>query len=169
VTLANAPIAETPTSEMLPCSLPEAVRYFSDEGLSVKYLASRRWPDGVVRCPTCGSRNVRFLASRQLWECSSDHSKAQFSVRAGTIFEDSHIPLGHWLVAIWLLATSDQPVSSYQMASRLGITQKSAWFMLRRIGCALEIKGSSASGLKQELYGSSLRSRPGDRTMMDPR
>jgi Transposase zinc-ribbon domain len=137
----------------------DAVKHFADEENCVKYLARRRWPDGVVRCPVCNGTKVRFLASRQLWECTVSHPKSQFSVRARTLFEDSHIPLCDWLVAIWILANSKHPVSSYQMANRLGITQKSAWFMLKRIGCALQLKGMGATGLKEDFYYSGLRSR----------
>jgi predicted DNA-binding protein (UPF0251 family) len=86
----------------------------------------------------CGSQDVRYLASRELWECRMRHPKAQFSVRVGTIFEDSHIALGLWLTAIWMVANLSQ-LSSHEVARRLGITQKSAWSMLRRIKCATTV------------------------------
>jgi transposase-like protein len=140
-------------------TLADALIYFSDPTRCILYVASRRWPNGVVRCPTCLSTKVRFLTTRALWECTTPHPKAQFSVRSGTLFEDSHISLRDWLVAIWLTANAKAPLSSYQIAASLGITQKSAWFMLRRIGATLQIMGSSVPGIRQELYGSALRPR----------
>ena len=125
----------------LPEALPEAMLYFADPRRCLAYIASRRWPAGAVRCPVCGTRNVRFLENRQLWECRSRHPGAQFSVRVGTIFEDSHVSLCQWLIAIWIIANSARRVSSYELAGRLGITQKSAWFVQRRIRCALELRG----------------------------
>ncbi len=131
-------------------SAPSSVRYPEDESLntfenalkwfsvpsnSTACIIRMRWPDGIVRCPVCGGKEVHYLASRGLWECKTRHPKSQFSVRAGTLFEDSHIPLGLWLAAIWIEANLPQP-SSHELARRLGITQKSAWSMLRRIKCA---------------------------------
>src|SRR5690348_16766087 len=87
-------------------TLEDARSWFSNEDHCVEYLASRRWPDGVVKCPHCGGTKVGYLASRRIWECRSRHANAQFSVRVGTIFEDSHIRLDRWLIAIWMLANS---------------------------------------------------------------
>jgi hypothetical protein len=124
-----------------PRTLEEARSWFSNEDHCVEYLASRRWPDGVVRCPHCGGSRVGYLASRRIWECrSSKHPNAQFSVRVGTMFEDSHIRLDRWLIAIWMLSNSKAKISSYEMARRLGITQKSAWSMLQRIEAALRLR-----------------------------
>jgi hypothetical protein len=117
--------------------------WFASESACVKFLAGHRWPDGVVRCPVCSSRDVRFLESRQIWECKTKHPKTQFSVRVGTILEDSHVSLGQWLTAIWSIANSGKRISSYEMARHLGVTQKSAWFMLRRINCARELRESA--------------------------
>jgi len=116
----------------------DAVKFFSVPSNSLECLIRRRWPDGIVRCPTCQGTAVHYLASRDLWECKTKHPKSQFSIRAGTIFEDSHIALGSWLTAIWMVANMGKP-SSHEMARRLGITQKSAWSMLRRINCGREI------------------------------
>lgn len=116
-------------------TLDDAMKWFSDPANSIGCLVRKRWPDGIVRCPVCGSKDVTYLASRELWECRTRHPKAQFSVRAGTIFEDSHIALGSWLAAIWMVANSTR-LSSYELARRLRITQKSAWSMLRRIKLA---------------------------------
>lgn len=110
---------------------------------SIVCVIGKRWPDGVVRCPACGRKDVRYLASRGLWECKTRHPKAQFSIRAGTIFEDSHIALNLWLAAIWMVANEPWP-SSHEVARRLSITQKSAWSMLRRIKFASHKGGEGA-------------------------
>jgi hypothetical protein len=117
-----------------------ALKWFSVPANSIACLIRRRWPDGVVYCPTCGAQEVRYLASRELWECKTRHAKSQFSIRLGTIFEDSHIPLGLWLAAIWIVANGALP-SSHEVGRRLGITQKSAWSMLRRIKCGWQDTG----------------------------
>lgn len=118
-------------------TLDHALNWFRATSNSNACLMRRRWPDGIVRCPTCGRDDVRYLASRELWECRTRHARSQFSIRVGTIFEDSHIPLGLWLATVWMLANTGKP-SSHELARRLGITQKSAWSMLRRITCALQ-------------------------------
>jgi hypothetical protein len=140
-------------------TLQDAIEYFSDSSRCVRFIALHRWPDGIIRCPYCSSQKVRFLSTRGLWECATLHPRSQFSVRSSTLFEDSHISLRDWLVAIWLVANSRSPVSSYQLSAHLGITQKSAWFMLRRIGVGLNLLGSSVPGVNQDLYGSTLRAR----------
>jgi hypothetical protein len=132
------PSAFTPSSdegESLK-TFDSALKWFSVPSNTIGVIVMKRWPDGVVRCPVCGGAEIGYLPSRELWECRMRHPKSQFSVRAGTIFEDSHIPLRLWLTAIWMLANMARP-SSHELARRLGITQKSAWSMLRRIKCAL--------------------------------
>jgi hypothetical protein len=126
-----------------------ALKWFSVPSNSIEYLMRRRWPDGIVHCPTCGGKEVRYLASKELWECKTRHPRSQFSIRAGTIFEDSHIPLGVWLAAIWMVSNLVK-LSSREVARRLGITQKSAWFMLRRIECAWQ-KASEARNVQSDL------------------
>jgi hypothetical protein len=125
-------------------TLEDALKWFSVPSNSTACLVRKRWPDGIVRCPSCGGTDVRYLASRNLWECRAKHPKSQFRIRAGTIFEDSHIAVGLWLTAIWMVANLSKP-SSHEMARRLGITQKSAWSMLRRIKCAREAAKGGAS------------------------
>jgi transposase-like protein len=120
-----------------PKSLQEAILYFSNPDNCLNYLVSRRWPKGVV-CPTCGSEKVSFSASRRIWQCGSHHPKRQFSVKVGTIFEDSPIGLDKWLAATWMLTNCKNGISSYEVARALGVTQKSAWFMLHRIRLALQ-------------------------------
>lgn len=121
-----------------PTTLIEAIRYFSDPAVALDFLTNLRWPDGVVLCPNCGSAEVRFLETRRLWECKSKHPKRQFSIKVGTIFEDSPIGLNKWLATIWMIANAKNGVSSYEVARSIGVTQKSAWFMLHRIRLAME-------------------------------
>lgn len=120
-----------------PQPLLEAIRYFSDPDVCLEFVANLRWPNGAA-CPTCGSTEVRFLATRRTWECKSKHPKKQFSVRVGTIFEDSPIGLDKWLAAVWMIANDKNGISSYEVARGIGVTQKSAWFMLHRIRLAMQ-------------------------------
>jgi transposase-like protein len=120
-----------------PQSLQEAVLYFENPDNCIDYLAVRRWPNGVI-CPTCGSDKVKFNADRRIWQCSTHHPKRQFSIKVGTIFEDSAITLDKWMVATWMLTNCKNGISSYQLARALRVTQKSAWFMLHRIRLALQ-------------------------------
>jgi transposase-like protein len=121
-----------------PTSLQEAIIYFSNPDNCISYLVERRWPDGVVTCPNCGSDQVTFMPKRRLWQCKARHSKAQFSIKVGTIFEDSAIGLDKWLCAMWMLANCKNGVSSCEIAKAIKVTQKSAWFMLQRIRLALQ-------------------------------
>lgn len=118
-----------------PKSLQDAIRYFSDPDVCVEFLASVRWPDGV-QCPACKQKRATFLKTRRIWKCKE--CGRQFSVKLGTIFEESPIPLDKWLTAVWLVVNCKNGVSSYELANDLGITQKSAWFMLHRIREALQ-------------------------------
>jgi transposase-like protein len=127
----NKPMAE-------PKSLQQAIVYFSNPDNCVDYLALRRWPDGKVICPTCGSDKVKYNAERHWWQCSAHHVKRQFSIKVGTIMEDSAIPLDKWLTAMWLVTNCKNGVSSYEIARALEITQKSAWFVLHRIRLAMQ-------------------------------
>ena len=115
-----------------PKTLQEAIVYFSNPDNAVRYAASRRWPRGV-ECPTCGRKDVNFLANQRRWECKGNHSKKQFSVKVGTSMEDSAIGLDKWLCAMWMIANCKNGVSSYELKRDLGVTQKSAWFMLHRL------------------------------------
>jgi transposase-like protein len=121
-----------------PKSLQEAIVYFSNPDNCIDYLAIRRWPKGVVTCPTCGSEKVKFNPNRRIWQCSVHHSMRQFSIKVGTIFEDSPIGLDKWLTAVWMLTNCKNGVSSYEIARDVKVTQKSAWFMLHRIRLALQ-------------------------------
>ena len=119
----------------IPKSLMQAIRYFSDPDVCVEFVAAMRWPDGAI-CPWCDSRNNGFLRTRRIWKCRD--CRKQFSVKAGTIFEDSPINLDKWLTAVWLVVNCKNGVSSYEIARDLKVTQKSAWFMLHRIRLALK-------------------------------
>jgi transposase-like protein len=131
-----------------PKTLQEAVIYFADADNCLHYLAARRWPKGVPVCPTCGSTDVGFIASRRVWQCKTRHKKAQFSVKLGTIFEDSPLGLDKWLPAMWMIASDRNGISSWELHRALNITQKTAWFMLHRIRLAMqdELTGGMLSG-----------------------
>jgi transposase-like protein len=120
-----------------PKSLQEAILYFSNPDNCTDFLAVRRWPNGVT-CPTCASPKVKFNPARRVWQCSSHHAKRQFSVKVGTIFEDSPIPLDKWLTAVWLLCNCKNGISSYEIARDVKVSQKSAWFMMHRIRVILQ-------------------------------
>ena len=120
-----------------PKSLQEAIIYFSNPDNCTQYLAVRRWPNGVV-CPGCGSDRVSYNAARRTWKCSTHHPKREFSIKIGTIFEESAISLDKWLTAMWMLTNCKNGISSCEVARALRVTQKSAWFMLHRIRLALQ-------------------------------
>src|SRR6267378_4708274 len=119
-----------------PKTLQQAIIFFANAKNSLDYMVKLRWPNGVV-CPTCGRTDARFLANQSKWQCKSVHAKRQFSAKVGTIFEDSPIGLDKWLAAVWMIANCKNGVSSYEIHRALGITQKSAWFMLHRIRAAM--------------------------------
>jgi len=119
-----------------PSTLVEAVWYFRDAKVCLQFLRDLRWPNGVV-CPSCGSREVTFLANARLWKCRVKHDRQKFSIKVGTIFEDSAIGLDRWLPAIWMVTNCKNGISSCEMARALGVTQKTAWFMDHRIRLAM--------------------------------
>ena len=120
-----------------PQTLVEAINHFADADRALDFLVRLRWPNGVT-CPSCGSEEVTFLASRRLWKCKARHARQQFSVKVGTIMEDSAIGLEKWLPAMWMMVNCKNGISSYEMGRALGITQKSAWFMLHRLRLATQ-------------------------------
>ena len=120
-----------------PTTLIEAVRYFSDRDRALALLVAIRWPDGVA-CPTCGTKQVSFLSTRRLWKCSQKHDRRQFSIKVGSIFEDSPLPLDKWLVAMWLIVNCKNGISSYEVGRDLNVTQQTAWFMMHRIRRAMQ-------------------------------
>jgi len=118
----------------LPKTLTDAIRYFTDEAVCIAFVAQLRWPHGPI-CPRCKSNEYRLIQTRHLWECKG--CKKQYSVKVGTIFEDSPIALSKWLCAIWMIVNAKNGVSSYEIGRSLGVTQKTAWFMMHRIRLAL--------------------------------
>ncbi len=120
-----------------PATLVEAIRHFADPDVTLDTMVKLRWPDGVC-CPTCGRADVRFIKTRRMWECKAVHSRRQFTAKVGTIFEDSPLGLDKWFVAIWMVANCKNGVSSYEIHRAIGVTQKTAWFMLHRIRLAMQ-------------------------------
>jgi transposase-like protein len=123
-----------------PQTLQEAIQYFSNFENCRRFMVEIRWPNGIVRCPYCDSEKVTFLAKARVYRCYGDHPRQKFSLKVGTIFEDSPIPLEKWLPAVRLLVNCKNGVSSYEIHRALGVTQKSAWFMLQRIRLAVQTK-----------------------------
>jgi transposase-like protein len=124
------------SSEKLPKTLQEAIQTFNDEAKCIQFLAKVRWPNGVPQCPKCSAQRASFMSTRNTWLCLE--CKKQFSVKQGTIFEDSPIPLTKWLAAFWMIAGAKNGISSHEIGRALGITQKSAWHMGHRIRLALQ-------------------------------
>ena len=123
-----------------PETLLEAIRSFADEGVALAFVADLRWPDGEQVCLKCGSVGEHyFLKTRRVWKCRD--CRKQFSIKVGTIFEDSPISLSKWLPAVWMLVNCKNGISSYELSRALGVTQKSAWFMLHRIRFAMKDDG----------------------------
>lgn len=121
-----------------PKTLQEAIVYFSDPERAFVYAVNLRWPDGHITCPRCGRDKHSFIKTRLLWFCKG--CKKQFTVKVGTIFEDSALGLDKWMAAVWMVVNCKNGISSYELHRNLGITQKSAWFMLQRIRTALAPK-----------------------------
>ncbi len=121
-----------------PKTLLEAVQHFTDQDNCIEYLAAKRWPDGKVICPTCGSDRVGYLANQHRWQCSGRHPKRQFSIKVGTVIEDSPIGLDKWMPVLWLIANCKNGISSWEIHRDLGVTQKTAWFMLHRVRLAMQ-------------------------------
>jgi transposase-like protein len=119
-----------------PKTLQDAIVFFANPDNCVAYLVERRWPNGVV-CPTCGRTDASYVPARRVWQCKTRHPKTQFSIKVGTIFEDSPIGLAKWLLAMWMVANCKNGVSSWEMHRTIGVTQKTAWFMLHRVRLAL--------------------------------
>src|ERR1700678_587915 len=129
-----------------PKTLQQAILYFADSNRCIAYLAASRWPDGVAVCPTCGRKDVSYVAKRRVWQCKTRHAKAQFSIKVGTIFADSPISLDKWLMAMWMVANCKNGVSSYEIHRALKVTQKTAWFLLHRIRLAMKNESSLKIG-----------------------
>src|SRR5260221_12230974 len=121
-----------------PSTLIEAVQYFATSNVATDFFVKMRWPDGVC-CPHCGSVDVAYLANQRRWQCREKHPRRQFSAKVGTIFEESPMGLDKWFVAVWCITNAKNGISSCELARALGITQKSAWFMLHRVRHAMHV------------------------------
>src|SRR5262245_14060617 len=135
--------------DSFPKTLTQAIIYFADPDRALDYLTKLRWPDAIPTCSQCGSQESSFISTRRMWKCRP--CKKQYSVRIGTIMEDSAIPPGTWLAAIWMI-TSESGVSSYAIQRALGLTQKSGWFLLHRIRIALGAQQSAGKAMKPRSY-----------------
>jgi transposase-like protein len=129
------------TTETTPTTLRQAIIFFADPENCRLFMTELRWPNGDVLCPRCGSDNVDYLPNARLFKCYEKHPRQKFSLKVGTIFEDSPIGLEKWLPAMWLLVNCKNGISSYEVHRALGVTQKTAWFMMHRLRLALQQDG----------------------------
>lgn len=120
-----------------PSNLMEALRHFSNPDNCREYLASIRWPDGKVVCPSCSHSYVGFIKTRGQYQCHVPWCKRQFSAKTGTIFEGSKVCLSKWFAATWIIANSKIGVSSIELARHIGVSQTTAWQMLHRLRKAM--------------------------------
>lgn len=132
-------------SKEFPRTLQEAIIFFADPDNALNFMIELRWPDGVITCPRCGSDRHTFISTRRTWQCKD--CKKMFTVKLGTVMEDSPIGLDKWLCAMWLICNAKNGISSYEIHRAIGITQKSAWFLLHRIRLAMQ------SGTFEKLSG----------------
>jgi transposase-like protein len=123
-----------------PKTLLEAVRYFADPKICFESMLQAKWPEGNPTCPKCGCERVGVVRSRSLLQCKEPKCRKQFSVKVDTIFEDSPLGLDKWFVAIWCIANAKNGISSCELARALGVTQKTAWFMLHRVRLAMKTR-----------------------------
>lgn len=123
-----------------PKTLLAAVRHYTDHKVCFETMLSVKWPDGKIACPKCGGNQIGVIGSRSLLQCKSKTCRKQFSVKVDTIFEDSPLGLDKWFVAVWCIANAKNGISSHELGRALGVTQKTAWFMLHRIRLAMKTK-----------------------------
>lgn len=126
------------TNNTHPQTLLEAIRHFSDLDTCHEYMVNVKWPNGKVICPKCGGDHIGEIKSRRMFQCKAKGCRKQFSAKVGTIFEDSPLGLDKWFVATWAIANSKNGIASHELARALGVTQKTAWFMLHRIRLAMQ-------------------------------
>jgi transposase-like protein len=131
-----------------PQTLQQAIVTFADQDNCREYVVPRRWAKGEVTCPTCGSDKVTFQPKHNRWQCSARHPRRQFTLKTGTVMEDSPLTMDKWLTAMWLVASNRNGISSWELHRALGITQKSAWFLLHRIRLAMQddLSGGNLGG-----------------------
>jgi transposase-like protein len=130
-------LGEWKMNDTEPTTLLEAVRHFSDLDTCHQYMVNLKWPDGIPRCPKCGTDRVGELKTRRILKCNVSACQKQFSAKVGTIFESSPLGFDKWFVAVWSIANAKNGISSCELARALGVTQKTAWFMLHRIRAAM--------------------------------
>lgn len=135
-----------------PQTLLQAIKFYADPDRAFAAATEFRFPNGV-HCPTCGRTDVRFIATRRMWECKEKHPRKQFSVKLGTIMEDSPLGLDIWFAAIWAIANDKNGISSYEFARMTGITQKSAWHVMHRVRLAMKVAGMGDGGEFSKLRG----------------
>ncbi|HXQ23680.1 MAG TPA: IS1595 family transposase [Candidatus Acidoferrales bacterium] len=126
-----------PTTTSWPKTLQEAVVYFANIDRAQDFLVAMRWPDGVA-CPTCGNKELSYVTTRRLWKCRNEHPNQRFSIKKGSIMEDSPIGLDKWMTAMWLLGNCKNGISSYEVARDLKVSQQTAWFMLQRLRLGMQ-------------------------------
>ena len=131
----------------LPQTLIDAVHYFSDKERCEELLRDIRWPDGVVKCPHCKSTHVRYMISVNRWKCYAKHKRPQFSVRTGTCFEESAVPLSKWFICLYLIVNAKNGISSWEVHRAIGVTQKTAYFMLQRVRDGLKTRKRRLEGV----------------------
>jgi transposase-like protein len=131
---------------MEPKTLQAAIVHFADYENCRQFMVAVRWLDGVVRCPHCGSDKTTYLQKARVYKCKTPHKQQKFSLKTGTVFEDSPIALEKWLPALWMLVNDKNGISSYELHRAIGVTQKSAWFMLHRIRTAISTKSFEKLG-----------------------
>lgn len=131
-----------------PTTLQEAIIHFADFENCKTFMVNLRWPDGKVLCPHCGSLNVDYLPNARVFKCYEKHDRQKFSLKVGTIFEDSPISLEKWLPVMWLVVNCKNGVSSWEIHRAMGVSQKTAWFMLQRARLAMQdnVTGGKLSG-----------------------
>jgi transposase-like protein len=157
---------------MEPKTLKEAVEYYSNPQNCRDAIIAKRWPTGKVTCPRCGSENVKFSEKYNRWQCGSHHTRRQFTLKTGTIFNESPVPLDKWLIALWMLCNCKNGVSSWEIHRAIGVTQKTAWFMLHRLrevlqnreyGTKMGGEDSGAVEVDESFVGGKLRNMHKDR------
>src|ERR1035437_4974631 len=153
-----------------PTTLLEAVTHYASFENCREFMMNLRWPDGVVRCPRCGSDNVDYLPNAKVFKCYEKHDRQKFSLKVGTIFEDSPIGLDKWLPVMWMLSNCRNGVSSWEIHRAIGVTQKAAWFMLQRGRLAMhdDFTGGMLNGeieVDESFIGGSVRNMHKDRKM----
>jgi transposase-like protein len=116
----------------------QAVKFFGEYENCLKFLTELRWANGVVKCPRCGSDHVTYLEKARAWKCYAKHESPKFSLKTGTIFEDSPLGLDKWLPVVWLVVNCKNGISSWEIYRHMGVTQKTAWFMLHRVRLAMQ-------------------------------